>query len=255
MKMNLYNNYPKAKEHNLKLQEKEKELQNLESNIFKRFKKTDTNKENKESKDKQLVKNLVSTEISSSTPSSFYNTSIINTGLDKSKKRSNPSSSNNLPIINEDKIVKRITNKTNTTKLTNTSNISNTLKNIGNVDEILKALKQEVINKIAKNKNIAYANNNNNHNNTNRHNSDKKDKASLNLKNLLVHKIHLQDDDDKITNTNNMSNRNSNRNTINIDENFELNDSNNIIEISKEDLKLYGNREPNNYKRIKLLGK
>ena len=52
-----------------------------------------------------------------------------------------------------------------------------------------------------------------------------------------------------------MSNRNSNRNTINIDENFELNDSNNIIEISKEDLKLYGNREPNNYKRIKLLGK
>ncbi len=39
------------------------------------------------------------------------------------------------------------------------------------------------------------------------------------------------------------------------DENFEVNDINNVIEYTKDDIRTYGNREPEGYTRIKLLGK
>ena len=39
------------------------------------------------------------------------------------------------------------------------------------------------------------------------------------------------------------------------EENFEITDSNSEIELSKDELKTYGQREPRNYRKVKLLGK
>ena len=194
---------------------------------------------------------------------------IIKTGIQNNLYENNNNNNNNNFYSNRRKNIKSFKEK----RIVNNNNINNkkqiSINNFSNNFNIsLENSQKNSINASSKTHNNTIKNNKNNINNNNNNNNNHKKNIchtssnSTNFSTNFSKKFFKNNTNNKTLNTN----KNNNNNIFNYFSNNNLNNNNNNDDIfdytddkpiilTKEEKIIYGNREPKNYKKIKLLGK